>query len=147
VLYLRGQLMKKLTLTNYIDFDFALFGICSQEDDFKICWCLNKALGLDFERVADIELLHAKQKNQINFACFYYHDAETELDYYLISNRNGNYWLIPEQKQTDYMLRIVGENELYDEESILKSIKKLPQVMTAFVLKPESLKSIENIIT
>jgi hypothetical protein len=139
--------MKKLTLTNYIDLDFALFGICSQEDDFKICWCLNKALALDFERVSDIELLQAKNKNQINFACFFYHDAETELDYYLISNRNGNNLLVPEQKQTDYLLRIVGEPELYDENSVLKSIKTLPQVMTAFLLKPESLKSIENIIT
>ncbi len=139
--------MKKLTLTNYIDFDFALFGICSQEDDFKICWCLNKALGLDFERVSDIELLQSKQKNQVNFACFFFHDSETELDYYLIANRNGNSWLIPEQKQTDYFLRIVGESELYNDELILKLIKNLPQVMTAFILNPESIKSIENIIT
>ncbi len=139
--------MKKLTLTNYIDFDFALFGICSQEDDFKICWCLNKALGLDFERVSDIELLQSKQKNQVNFACFFFRDSETELDYYLIANRNGNSWLIPEQKQTDYFLRIVGESELYNDELILKLIKNLPQVMTAFILNPESIKSIENIIT
>ncbi|MEX1189068.1 MAG: IPExxxVDY family protein [Bacteroidia bacterium] len=138
--------MKKLTLTNYISFDFALYGICSQEDDFKLCWCLNKALNIDFARIDDIVLLHPKHKNPITFSCFSFHEPETELDYYLMSNRSDSNWLLPEQKQTDFLLKVGGENELYDDENTLRKIKSLPQVMTAFSLNPQSIKSIENIL-
>lgn len=138
--------MKKITLTDYIDFEFALIGICSQEDDFKMAFGLNKSLELDFERVKDIELIAGKQKNQINFSCFYYQDPESELEYYLITNRAATGILIPEHKQIDYLLRIVGENELYDDEAILDKIREMPQVMTTILMDAKSIKSIENIL-
>jgi len=140
------MVMKKIILTDYIDFDFALIGICSQDDDFKMAFCLNKSLELDFERVKDIELISGKQKNQINFSCFYYLEPDSELEYYLITNRGSNGVLIPEHKQIDYLLRIVGENELYDDERILDKILEMPQVLTAILMDAKSIKSIENIL-
>jgi hypothetical protein len=138
--------MKKIILTNYIDFDFSLIGICSQDDDFKIAFNLNKTLELDFERIKDIELLVGKQKNQVNFSCFLYEEPETELNYYLITNRGANGVLVPEHKQIDYLLRIVGEPELYDAEVILEKIREMPQVITAILMDAKSIKSIENIL-
>lgn len=140
------MVMKKIILTDYIDFDFALIGICCQDDDYKMAFSLNKCLELDFERVKDIELIAGKQKNQINFSCFYYHESDSELDYYLIKNRNTNGILIPKHKQIDYLLRIVGENELYDDETILEKILGITQVLTAILLDAKSIKSIENIL-
>jgi hypothetical protein len=145
-MYLRGIVMKKIILTNYIDFDFALIGICCQDDDFKIAFNLNKSLELDFERIKDIELLIGKQKNQVNFSCFLYVEPETELEYYLITNRGANGVLVPEHKQIDYLLRIVGEPELYNSQIILERIMELPHVKTAILMDAKSIKSIENIL-
>lgn len=140
------MVMKKIILTDYIDFDFALIGICSQEDDFKMAFGLNKTLELDFVRVDDIDLISGKEKNQINFSCFHYFEQDTELDYYLITNRGSTGVLVPEHKKIDYLLRIVGEQELYDDEAILQKILGMPTVMTAILMDAKSIKSIENIL-
>jgi hypothetical protein len=138
--------MKKIILNDYIDYSFFLAGICYHDDDFKLCWQLNKALELDFERVQDVDLIEPKQKALIQFACFHYYDAEAELDYYLISNRADSNFLIPEQTKTDFFLRIDGDSVQYNESDIIRKIKNIPKVLTSFKIEPDSLKSIENII-
>lgn len=138
--------MKKITLNDYIDTSFFLVGICSHDDDFKLCWHLNKALEVDFERVDDIDLFEPKQSISIKFSCFHFVDPDSELEYYLISNRNSSGFLIPEQSKTDYFLRIDGDRSQFDEINVLKSIRSIPKVLTTFKIDPNSLKSIENII-
>lgn len=138
--------MKKIILNDYIDYSFFLAGICYHDDDFKLCWHLNKALEIDFERVQDVDLIEPKQKALIQFPCFYYFDAEAELDYYLISNRADSNFLIPEQSKTDFFLRIDGDGVQYNESEIIRNIKNIPKVLTSFKIEPDSLKSIENII-
>ena len=137
---------KKFTLNDYIDYDFSLIGICSHEEDFKLCFQLNKILGIDFERVRDIEIVLPKQGNVVSFSCFEFNDTEVDMVWYLISNRNPAANLLPDQKQTDYLLRIVGEPEQIDPLEILAKIKELSIVLTAFIIQPQDVKSIENIL-
>ncbi len=137
---------KKFTLNNYVDYDFSLIGICSQEEDFKLCYFLNQALQLDFERIRDIEILLPKQGNMISFSCFEYIDTESDLSWYLISNRNPASNLLSDQKQTDFLLRIVGEQELIDPIEIVNRIKEIGCVLTAYVIQPQEVKNIENIL-
>jgi hypothetical protein len=137
---------KKFTLNNYVDYDFSLIGICSQEEDFKLCFHLNQALQLDFERIRDIEIVLPKQGNVVSFSCFEYKDVEADLDWYLIANRNPASNLVANQKQTDYLLRIVGEQELIDPEEIVDRIRELSCVLTAFIIQPQDVKNIENIL-
>jgi len=156
--------MKKFVLTGFADYNFTLIGICSHEDDFKLCWHLNNALGLDFRKVKDVEILHPQTKNQVSFPMFFFLDTENEypeeilnaekeapseeddIFYHLISNRNPSGNLVPEQKKTDYFLRISGESELIDSTSILQTIREMPVVLTAFILNPAELKSRANLI-
>jgi len=139
--------MKKITLTDYIDYEFILIGICSQLDDYKLCWHLNKQLEIDLIRdVNDISSLHQKKKVDIFFSLFNHIDTENDLHYSIISNKSLSVNLIPEQKQTDYFLKIVGETELLDQEKIVKKIKQIENVITAFSIDINSLKSKDNII-
>jgi len=148
--------MKKIVLTDYADYDFSLIGICCQEDDYKLCWRLNKLLGIDFRRIEDVEIIQLKRKNLSSFPMFRYIESDTdqeevitedtELIYYLISNRNGTMNLVPEQKQTDYFLKIHAESDLIDEADLVRKIKELPTVLTAFSINPAELKSKENLI-
>jgi hypothetical protein len=137
---------KKFTLSNYVDYDFSLIGICSQEEDFKLCFFLNQALQLDFERIRDIEILLPKQGNLVSFSCFEYTDLDSDLSWYLIANRHPASNLLPDQKQTDYLLRIVGEQELIDTTQLVNRIKEISCVLTAFVIPPQDVKNIENIL-
>ena len=61
---------KKITHKDYVDYNFSLIGICTQEADYKICHLLNREFEIDFERINDIEILLPKQGNVVKFACF-----------------------------------------------------------------------------
>jgi UPF0288 family protein (methanogenesis marker protein 3) len=139
--------MKRIVLTDYIDYEFILIGICTQLNDYKLCWYLNKQLELDFIRDEnDISSLHQKKKVDIFFSLFNHIDVENDLHYALISNKSFSVNLIPEHKQTDYFLKITGEINLIDQLEIVKKIKQIEQVITAFSIEISSLKSKDNII-
>lgn len=139
--------MKKIILTDYIDYEFVLIGICSQLDDFKLCWHLNKQLGTDFFRDQnDISSLHPKKKVDIFFSLFHHIDTECGLNYSIISNKSLSINLIPEQKQIDYFLKITGETDLIDSIEIIKKLKEIDKVITAYPIDVSTLKSKENII-
>jgi len=139
--------MKKIILTDYIDYEFILIGICTQMDDYKLCWHLNKQLDIDFIRdINDITSLHQKKKVDILFSLFNHVDIENDLHYSIISNRSLLVNLIPEQKQTDYFLKISGEIDALDSSEIVKKIKRIENVIAAFSIEISSLKSKDNII-
>jgi hypothetical protein len=149
----------RIVLKDYANFDFFLIGICSQEYDYKLCSQLNKLLELDFCRIDDIDI-QSKKSNLNQFPMFRYiatdSDSNTKQDeviisetdtvYYLFGNRNGSVNLIPEQKQTDYFLKIQTEAEFIDVPELVRKIKELPSVLAAFSINPEQLKSKENLI-
>lgn len=138
--------MKKIILTNYIDFDFKLIGISSYENDYKLCWQLNRRFSFDFSRQKDLETLQPRTGRKLRFPVFRYTDPDTGFEYYLISNRHpwGN--LVPEQKKTDYFMKIEGDPELIDEGLLVQGIRDIPSVVTAFPVNVRELRSVENII-
>lgn len=137
---------KRIKLETHFDIDFCLFGIFSQERDIKICWNLNKLFSLDFVRQDDIEIISKINKNQIGFSVFLHVDEETGLYYYLLSNRSGKSYLLPEMDKVDYLLKIKGETEIINENEILQKLRSEVSIITAISIAPDSLKHIENII-
>jgi len=138
-------MIKKLTLTDYIDLNFILIGISSHERDIQFCFKLNRLLNLDLNRVEDVQYLHSKEKHEVNFSCFQYIDPDTELEYTVYTNRNGNICLLPELKQTDYLLKVSGDIELADPQEIIEKLKSLPEVLTTRSINPSTTKLIENL--
>lgn len=135
--------MKKIVLTDYIDYDFVLIGICSQEEDFRLCWLLNQEFGHDFERIDDLEIVNPRPAR---FSVFLSQDLDNDLDYYLIANRHPAVILVPEQQKTDYFLKITGETEMVDPEEVVRALRAMPSVIAAFPVNVKDLKSKENII-
>ncbi len=157
----------KLDVWEYADYDFLLFGLNCSEEELRLCWLLNKALELDFIKRPSIETQNNKLGAQNDFALFEYVkkpieydypensedlsqlDKAEELDviYQLVSNRNLNGVLIPEQPRVDYFLIIRGEyHDQVAPEAILQSLKQIPKMHMAFAIEPQSLKSKENLI-
>jgi hypothetical protein len=139
-------MIKKVTLTNYIDLNFILIGISSHERDIRFCFLLNHLLNLDLERIEDVRLLHSKEKHELTFSCFQYVDQDTELEYTVYSNRCGSISLLPDLKQTDYLLKISGDIELCDSDELISRLKSMPEVLTTLMLNPSKIKLIENLL-
>jgi hypothetical protein len=68
------------------------------------------------------------------------------MEYFIIANRSEKGMLIPEQKQMDYFFIIRGEIENEVVMEMIKKIKEIDLVQTAYRIDVASLKSKQNLI-
>jgi len=136
----------KYLLEDDFEYDFTLVGISCHERDYRVCWGVNKELFLSLEKEKkEIEVFHKKNNRHSRHAVFSQINFDTEEEVHLISNRSKSGFLIPEQKHADYLLLIKGE-EIVDLEEVVKNLKKINFVLTAFFIEVSMLKSKENLI-
>jgi hypothetical protein len=137
--------MVKYKLQLEDDFEFELFGICSSNADYKLCWGINKALAIQLSKSNDLSV-HLKKEGEHFFSFYEYYDDENHLEYYLIKNISSNYQpLIPEKNQIDYFL-LLKNNYYQNSNEILTSLKEIDSILTAFIFDPIELKSKGNLI-
>ncbi|MCB9189587.1 MAG: IPExxxVDY family protein [Flavobacteriales bacterium] len=136
----------KYSLDEEYDFDFYLLGISCHEKDYRTCWAINQALGINLSKEEnDIEVIIKKTNRCSLHSMFTYYNEETETEFRLIANRSTLGVLIPEKAQADYLL-MVTDNSEKSIDDIRRQINEIPFVLTSFVVDVEDLKSKENLI-
>lgn len=136
----------KFILEVEYDYDFSLIGICSHEKDYRICWALNSQLGIELSKTKDLELTEKKAFAPAKFSMFIFNDEEKYREYSILGNKSTNKLLLPEHKQVDYLLIIKSGLDEKEEEELVKKIKELSIVLTAYSIEPENLKSKQNLL-
>lgn len=137
---------KKVVLNIEPDYDFRLLGIVCTERSYRLAWFLNNKLEFSLQRVEDLELSLPRERESRFFDRFLFEDEENMLKYYLLANKDGSLLLIPEMKQADYWLLVNGVYEQLDSNGLLKEIKQIPCVQTAFWVDVPTLKSRDNLL-
>jgi len=136
----------KYLLDEEYDFDFKLIGISCHEKDYRVTWGLNKYLDIALQRKdEDIEVIIKKSNRYSHHSAYSFYDKELDNDYSLLTNRSSMGYLIPEKVQADYLLMITDNYPIIMTE-VLKKIREIPFVLTAFDIDVYSLKSKENLI-
>ena len=139
--------MAKLTLDIEYEYDFILLGISCHLKDYRLCWAINSGnMGIDFVKADELVIQLKKQEEPSIFSQFIYDDDDNNLCFNLIANRGTQGYLIPEQKQADYLLMITGNFTEGQTKSLLTEIKKIDFILTAFTIDVESLKSKQNLL-
>jgi len=154
--------MKRLLTIEY-DFDFEVIGISSYARDYRLCWGINNKLELSLERAKDITADEDKQEpssfdeelimNQrgpesaFAFSQFSYVDEEKGISFQLINNRCDTGRLLPEQKQADFLMLVKGLERDRGKANIIRALRTIPMVVTAFSIDVNKLKSKHNLIT
>ncbi len=116
----------------------AVVGLSSHVPDYRLCWSLNRALGLALtRRRADI-VERAKDK-ELHYTVFEQTDSEGAVLWSLISNTCGKRKLIPSQKQADYFL-VVDRAVAGDAEELSERLRKAEFVLLAFALEVDGIK-------
>lgn len=156
----------KLNLEDLEEDFFALFAIHTELEEYKLAYNLNRYLGLHLKRCnkdLDFNYLHA------SFSIFDWRDDKQDINWVLISNKcqseiprtvsSGTLsfedtetetittFLIPEQKKSDYILKVEGIEEESTEMDVLRKIQQIPAIQTCYTLEIDKLKSIKNLIT
>lgn len=138
--------MARYLLEEDISFNFHLVGISSHYHDYRVCWAINKLLRFNLERSENEIVIQVKKgEDVIAFPAFNFLCPESEVFFELISNRNGDGYLIPEMKQADFFLKF---DDFYDD-SVFEMIQKLrgiKMINMAFQVDPENLGSKYNLI-
>ncbi len=138
--------MAKHTLQLEDDLNFDLFGLCSHQRDYRVCWALNDKLNLHLEKSIEPFMVSGKKGEVISSHSFYEWYDELDLrDFYLIQNKCQNQFLIPEKAQIDYFL-VVKEAGLVEIDDLLTQLKEISCILTAFYFDPNELRSSNKLI-
>lgn len=141
---------KRILQVDY-DYDFLLIGICTHAKDYRLCWEINKILEIKLERVDDTMLnTHTKDfgvkkgasHGELSaYSIYFCEEEESNNCFHVISNKSSNGILIIEQKQVDYFLRIKGNNDSDYQVELIKKLKNISIVLTAYEIDLNKLKS------
>ena len=121
------------------DFNFLLFGICSNAKDYRLAWSINKNLNLHLKREEDIS-----DTNRFSF--FSFDDVANHVKYFLASNKSEGNIFVKELKQMDYLLITEGSLEYLDEENFITKLKNSETILAAYKLNPEILKAKQHLL-
>ncbi|WP_185955159.1 IPExxxVDY family protein [Solitalea koreensis] len=137
--------MNKKILKIEFSYDFTLIGIIAPIKDYRLCWFLNNELHFNLEKTDDI--IHSNaENNEIYFSRYTYFIDEGEIEYYLLTNRGSEGYLIPEHKEIDFFLMIHNLSYKSDIDQLLSRILNINIIQTALLLNANKLKSKENLL-
>ena len=132
---------KKHKLDVAIEEDFCLLGVVSDEPDYRLCWMINHALELAFEKLDDLKLYHRKLKEEQLFSIFLYQDEDALVTYRIIKNRSEQGYYLDELKNLDYLVHIQGDLITEKINAFMQSVGILSAVRMCL---PVDLKVIRN---
>lgn len=138
--------MNKTYLKLSLDLDFVLIAITASLKDYTLCHKINKNLEFDFEKIEDHEVYYNVDEAPLAFSRYHFFVEEGEMDYYLVSNRNSEGFLIPEMNKVDFFIIIQQFIAKEDLDFILGRLNKLVDIQVAAQINPLKLKSKENLV-
>ena len=135
---------KKILRIDY-NFEISVIGISSTTRDYRLCWFINNSLPVKFVRIDDL-LIYSDFGEESYHSCYKFSMVNSETDLYLLTNKSSNSYILPEIKETDFI--IVSTESLSDEDQreFIQLLNKIEVVMTAYSIDPYSLKSKENLL-
>jgi hypothetical protein len=125
---------------------FTLVGISCHLKDYRLSYLLNQQLELAFGKMEDLMFAPVQSKEPDSFSFYLCRDEDRFNTYYLLSNRGQETLLAGELKQADFLLLVEGPFKKSQLDALLGSVKKIPQVLTAFEIRFSTVKNFENIL-
>lgn len=141
--------MKKNKLVVDYDYDFRLLGLISPAKDYKLAWCINKALAIKLIKNQDLKIEFVNNK-QLIISNYIFETENSTLR--LLKNKTLEYtdpafaFLLPELKNFDYFIILEDEAGAFSLTDIITKIKNIPLIQYIAKLDTDKLKSKENLI-
>ena len=146
---------------DFCEDNYHLIGIHSTLDDYKLAYLLNKYLDAKFYK-SNQDLEFVRDKEKVSFSIYDYENINYDFVWSLIANSylrknkekseqlllvsEETIYLIPEKKKVDYFLKVCGRTEYSVVIEVIKKIKNIENVITAYSIDKNSLKSKDFLI-
>ena len=133
-------------LTEKKELDFALIGITSPENDYRLSWTLNNNCGLQLSKKENLEVFHKRLDDKQEFSQFQYYDDNSLVLYRLISNRSEKGYLLEEMTNVDYIFQVSGDLDNGLTDQLVSKLKSLDCITHAFRIDPSGVKSARKLV-
>ncbi len=157
----------KLVLDDDFKEEFSLIALHCSEEDYKMAYLLNKHLNLGLKREA-VDLDFSNKGQEATFSLFHFNSSLQYTNYDFVANKcksvvqndqnagglfeeetsekNVTTYLLPEYKKVDFFLKIYSEFSTIPLRNIIASINEINQVISAYEVNTENIKSKNNLI-
>lgn len=126
--------------------EFPVWGLLCAFPGHKLCWEMNRLLGLELTRQEDIMVERRPQAKDAFFSFYSFDDEHNFLRYELIRNKcNGKFYL-RDLKNFDYILMVKGELDFFDKASFSGTLKKIPGVLSLMEIDLDKIKHHEHLL-
>lgn len=154
----------KFAIDDFLEEDYDLIALHSSEEDYRLAYLLNKNLNISlFRKKYDLDF--TIQQAVYHFSLFEYEDKKKHILYHLIANKTEGlkeeqepinkaslFHARPERRflvselKCDYLLKLTSENGRIPKREIINQINGIKQVISAYSVEVENLKSRNNLI-
>ena len=150
-----------LEMNDFCEEEYSLIGIHSTLEDYKLAYLINKKLNTRFFKAKE-DLQFTREKKKASFSIYNYENTKYDFDWFLIANSymrenqtvsnellltsETKTYLIPEKKKVDFFLKICGESEYDFVMKTINSIKSIENIITAYLIDKNTLKSKDFLI-
>jgi hypothetical protein len=127
---------KKTLLRLDFESEYRIVGLFCNENDYRLCWLLNRYLLFSFKRGPDMELLNEKTGIKTNFSVFEYQAPESlQSSFFIVNNRSHeNILLFPAPPGLGFLLMVRADESRYSFKDLLNNLRKVPQLTAAYLL-------------
>lgn len=155
----------KLFVDDFEEDNYTLIAIHCSTEDYRLAYLLNANLNLKLARKEeDLDYNYM----EASFSIYEWDDEENFVTWNLVANtskkeveqvasagslfsdqqgkRTVSKYLIPERKRVDYFIKISSESYMKSSKIIVSKINAIAEVITAYALNPNQLKSKNNLI-
>ncbi len=112
--------------------EVTLIGISCHVNDYRLCWALNRALGINLTR-RENDITDPGPEKLANYSAFDHTDEESQAHFVLVNNHSTDGILLKEHKQADYFL-VVDESAPLTAEELIDNVRKTEFVLMAYPL-------------
>ncbi|MBK9175373.1 MAG: IPExxxVDY family protein [Flavobacteriales bacterium] len=108
----------------------SVVGLSCHVPDYRLCWSLNRALGLSLSR-RRIDIVEQARGKDLHYTVFEQLDDEGVARWSLVCNTCGRRRLITDQKKADFFL-VVDADTAGSEEGLMERLRAAEFVLMAF---------------
>jgi len=117
----------------------AIFGIVSQDPDYKLSLKLNKELGISLKN-SDPVAVSDEEGKEFLFSKFSDSSSAQGSVFQLVSNRSEGEFLLKKLKNIDYVLLIHDPGKNYNLEQVLLLVREIESITGVFNIEFKALK-------
>lgn len=129
----------KITLDFQPDPEVSIIGISSHVKNYRLCWSLNRALGIALQRHRT-DIKEQVRGRTVNHAFFVHHEPELDARYLLVENYKEDNFLVTEHRQSDYFL-VLDEELSTRRPELIDEVRAAEFVLTAYPIPFHTLKA------